>query len=234
MPRRFRPTAACACALTLLCLLASAETPERPLRPSDLLESPQRFLNHAVEVEIVERLNGVGGDPRAQLCVSLPEMFPCVLSLVAPAPLTAPVRVRGEFQKDDTLTREMGQPGYVIRVSSAEALPAEEPIPVASVADLLAQRERFDRRRIVIEGTWRRGFEISDLDGEIWVNAGGAEVVGTPKKKEGSGFGNRVRLTGLLFARPGSRYGHMGGAAMSLLASKVEYLGPGTRGPHED
>jgi hypothetical protein len=210
---------------------ASAQPARTPLRPLDLVRSPEQFLNLAVEVEIVERLNGVGGDPHAQLCVSMPEAFPCVLSLIAPAPLSSPVRVRGEFRRDDSLTREMRQPGYVIRVSSAEPLPEEVPARVASVAELLAQMERFDRRRIIIEGTWLKGFETSTLDGEIWVHVGAdVETVGKPRKKN-DGRGNRVRLTGLLFARPGSRYGHMGSAAMSILASKVEYLGPGKMAP---
>lgn len=230
MPRRVRRAGAFASALSSLSLLASAQTANIRLRPLDLIDSPQQFLSHTVEVEIVEGLNGVGGDPHAQLCVAMPEAFPCVLSLIAPAPLSSPVRVRGEFQRDDGLTEQARVPGYVIRVSSAEPLPEETPTRVASVAELLAQKERFDRRRIVIEGTWLKGFEISTLDGEIWVHAGAnAETVGTPSKKDHGSRGNRVRLTGLLFARPGRRYGHMGGATMSLLASRVEYLGSGSR-----
>lgn len=210
------------------------------LRPSDLLQAPEQFVNRTVEVEIVERLNGVGGDAYAQACVGLPESAPCVLSLVpstfapdAPdrhlrkfdRPITPPVRVRGEFLRDDGLTKTW--PGYVIRVSSVEPLPLEPPARVGSVAELLANKERWDRRRVELEGTWRHGFEISNLDTrELWLSVPrDAEVLNAPKKR--APRGERVRVTGLVFARAGRGYGHMGAAGALLVASKVEHLGKG-------
>jgi hypothetical protein len=225
------------------CSLAGAAAPSdtpQTLRPSDLVETPAQFVNHTVEVEIVERLNGVGGDAHAQACVALPESAPCVLSLVPPTfaadapdryarkfdtPLRPPVRVRGELLRDDGLTKVW--PGYVIRVISAEPLPVEAPTRIASVAELLAHGERWNRHRIEVEGTWLHGFEVSTLDSPLlWLSVPrDAEVLNTPKKL--SARGNRVRVTGLVFARPGRGYGHMGAATALLVASKLEYLGKG-------
>lgn len=229
-----------AAALLALGALAAGEgAPPPALRPSALLEDPARFLNRTVEVEIVERLNGVGGEPLAQACVGVPESAGCTLSLVPPgfepgavdrrtrrfeAPLVSPVRVRGQFLRDDGLG--LSTPGYVIRVVSSEPLPAETPVVVASVKDLLSQKERLDRRLVVLEGRWQHGFERSTLDGlELWLSVSQDTVVtGQPPKKREALRGNRVRVTGRVFARPGRRYGHMGQAAALLSATRLEHL----------
>ena len=39
------------------------------------------------------------------------------------------------------------------------------------------------------------------------------------------GSSNHVRVTGILFSKPGASYGHLGGYRYELVASKVEYLG---------
>ncbi len=222
------------------CALAGAAAPSDTLRPSDLVEAAGRFVNSTVDVEIVEGLDGVGGDAHAQACVGLPEYAPCVLSLVPPtyaadapdrnaqkfdAPLSPPVRVRGELLRDDGITRFW--PGYVIRVISAEPLPVETPTRIASVAELLSHAERWNRHRVEVEATWVHGFEDSSLDSpELWLSVPkDAAVLNAPKKR--FALGDRVRATGLVFACPGRRYGHKGAARALLVASKLEYLGKG-------
>ena len=68
-------------------------------------------------------------------------------------------------------------------------------------------------------------FEISALDRDIWLEiAPGAAVEGRPAGRSGISS-NHVRVTGILFAKPGASYGHLGGYRFELLASKIEYLG---------
>lgn len=115
----------------------------------------------------------------------------------------------------------------MIRVASVEPLPVEPPTRVESVAELMAHKERWDRHRVVVDGTWLHGFERSNLDGrELWLSVSqDTEVLDRPKKP--SARGERVRVTGLVFARPGRGYGHMGSAQALLVASKLEHLGKG-------
>jgi hypothetical protein len=213
------------------------------IRSIDLLDAPKRFVNQPLDVEIVEPISGYADPSYGQLCVEIPEAGSCALALVTAAfkpndpdrykhrfdlKITAPVRVRGELLSDDDLTRQTHQPAYVIRVSSVEAIPPQPPERVASVTELLEHREHFDRRNIVIEGIWETGFEKSTFDEQVWLGSErGTEIVGVSSSATGRGIAqNRVRVTGLLFARPNARYGHLGSAKMELRASKIEYLGP--------
>jgi hypothetical protein len=244
MPRPNLKTSAVAGALLGFAVALPIQSASPPrLHSIDLLDAPKRFVNQTLDVDIVEPISGYADPTYGQLCVEIPEAGSCELALVTPAfkpndpdrykhrfdqKLTAPVHVRGEFLSDDDLARQTHLPAYVIRVSSAEAIPTQPPEPVASVSELLEHREHFDRRNVVIEGTWETGFEKSTLDEQVWLSSErGAEVVGTASPATGRGIArNRVRVIGLLFARPNARYGHLGSAKMELRASRIEYLGP--------
>lgn len=134
--------------------------------------------------------------------------------------LTPPLRLRGELLEDPDLRRDEHR-SYVLRVESIESLPVPAPIRVASVDELLADPARFDRATIEIEGTYEARFEVSALDGKVWLStAPDARVVGAPS--EGA-TKHRVRVIGTLFSRPGAHYGHLGGYPLMLVAREIEY-----------
>jgi hypothetical protein len=105
------------------------------------------------------------------------------------------------------------------------ALPLGPPQKVSSLKEIQADPARWDRKLITYEGVYRYGFGISALDRDIWLEiAPGAAVEGRPAGRSGISS-NYVRVTGILFAKPGASYGHLGGYRFELLASKIEYLG---------
>jgi hypothetical protein len=80
---------------------------------------------------------------------------------------------------------------------------------------------------VIYEGVYDNRFEVSALDNEIWLSfAGNVEVIGKPSNPLSHQKTDRVRVTGILFSKPGSNFGHLGSYRFELLASKVEYLGP--------
>ena len=228
--------------LALSCGLP-AQTRKNPLRPSDLIENADNYLNQTVELEIVEPLYGPSKPEDltrveyGQVEVRIPEGGNGTLSLVPQAfkatdpnryrnkfdrVIESPVRVKGELLKDDEMTKATRRPVYVIRVLSMEPLVMGPPQKVASLDVIKANPAQWDRKQIEYEGTYQTGFEVSALDGDIWLETAPntkiikAGTVGTQA--------NRVRVTGILFARPGARYGHLGGYKFQLTASKIEYL----------
>jgi len=57
---------------------------------------------------------------------------------------------------------------------------------------------------------------------EIWLDtAPNTKII---KSESVGSQANRVRVTGIFFARPGAHYGHLGGYKFQLTASKIEYL----------
>ena len=211
------------------------------LRPGDLVENPAAHLGKTVEVDIVEPL--IGPATAAQLAtaeygqvrVDSPDARDADLSLVPTTfrlddadryrkrfdrVLLPPRRVRGEFLED------RGQGGsrrsFVIRVLLADPLPRSEPIRVSSVADLLRDPERFDRATIEIEGELETRFEVSAFEQVVWLTRfRDARVHGASEKPGGK---RRVRVVGVLFAKKGARYGHLGGYALQLVAARIDYL----------
>ena len=72
---------------------------------------------------------------------------------------------------------------------------------------------------------YQTSFEVSSLDGEIWLEtAPNATVIKLTDSTAGA-RANKVRVTGILFSKPGAHYGHLGGSKFQLVASKLEYLG---------
>lgn len=235
------------CAAACLLLAAAAASPsEAPaLQPLELLAQAGRQLGKTVTLDIVEPLRGPS-TPEAlaraeygKVEVEIPESRAGSLALV-PANfhlndeeryrgkfdrvLESPIRVRGELLKDEEMSENTKRPVYVFRVAAVEPLTLDPPVKVASLAELTASAAKLDRKLIEYEGSYRHGFEISALDKDIWLSTHERTAM-VAKPSGGSAIaGRRVRVTGILLARPGARYGHLGGYKYMLVASRVEYL----------
>jgi hypothetical protein len=119
-----------------------AQVTKNTLRPAELIESADSYLNRSVEVEIVEPLYGPSSAEQlarveyGQVEVRIPEGASGRLSLVPKAfnvtdpnryrqkfdrVIEAPVKVRGEFLKDDEMSKAERRPVFVVRVSSIDA-----------------------------------------------------------------------------------------------------------------
>jgi len=220
-----------------------AQTRKNPLRPSDLIQSPDAYLNQTVDLEILEPLYGPS-NPEAlarveygQVEVRIPEGMSGTLSLVPPAfkptdpnryrnkfdrVIESPVRVKGEFWKDGEMSTASHRPAFVVHVLSMEPIVMGPPHKIASLNVIKTDPAQWDRKQIEYEGVYRTGFEVSALD-EMWLDtAPNTKII---KPGGASSQANRVRVAGILFARPGARYGHLGGYKYQLTASKIEYLG---------
>jgi hypothetical protein len=230
-------------------IIAGSSQPARspfPLRPLDLVNNADRYLHRTVEIEIVEPLNGattpeiLSRSEYGQVEIRIPEgsgnnlsLVPSTFRLEDPARyrrkfdrvIESPVRVRGELLRDEELSKAYRGPVYVIRVAAFEALPSGPPEKVRSLAEIQSAPARWDRKLITYEGVYKNGFEISALDRDIWLDfAPKAAIIGRPPARAGISS-NHVRVTGILFARPGSSYGHLGGCHFELIASRIEFLG---------
>ena len=63
---------------------------------------------------------------------------------------------------------------------------------------------------------------MSRLAGKIWLStAPDAEIDRPPAERGGR---HRVRVVGVLFAREGAHYGHLGGYPLMLVATRIQYL----------
>lgn len=219
-----------------------AQTRKNPLRPSELIENASTYLNQTVDLEILEPLYGPSKPEdlmRAeygQVEVRIPEGMSGTLSLVPAAfkttdpnryrnkfdrVLKSPIRVKGELLSDDEMSKSTHRPFYVVRVLSMEPVELGPPHRIASLNVIKADPAQWDRKQILYEGIYQSRFEVSALD-EIWLETGpNTEII-----RAGSvgSQANRVRVTGILFARPGAHYGHLGGYKFQLTASKIEYL----------
>jgi len=229
---------------------APAGSPSGPLRPADLLKNPKDYLNRSVEIEIIEPLTGpptpqhLATAEYGQVRIEMPDAIGTELSLVPAAfrvedpnryhqkfdrVIQAPIRVKGEFLSDDDLAKNLHRPVYVLRVASWEAIAREPAVALHSIAEVKANPEKWDRKRVVYEGVFETRFEVAALDKEIWLGfEGNTEVVGKPVEISPGRRVNRVRVTGTIYSNPSVRYGHLGGYAFELMASKVEYLGAAT------
>ncbi len=157
-----------------------AQTRKKPLRPAELIENANTYLNQPVNLEILEPLYGP----------SKPEDL-----------------VRAEYGQVEVRVPE-GMSGTLSLVPAA-----------FKVTDPNRYRNKFDR---VIESPGSVKGELLSED-EMWLDT----APNTKIIKSGSvgSQANRVRVTGILFARPGAHYGHLGGYRFQLTASKIEYLG---------
>jgi len=221
---------------------------DQVLRAGEVLKAPQNYLHRTIELEVVEPLYGPP-TPQAlatveygQVEIMIPDAMGSRLTLV-PASfrledpnrykhkfdrvIQAPVRVKGELLSDEDLAQQSHRPSYVLRVASIEPLVLPPPVKIQSLAQIKSDPARWDRKQITYEGVYENRFEVSALDREIWLSfQGNTDFVGRPSEASGGKKTDRVRVTGILFSKPGSTYGHLGGYPFELLASKVEYLGP--------
>jgi len=220
-----------------------AQTRKNPLRPSELIENADRYLNQTVDLEILEPLYGpsrpedLARAEYGQVEVRVPEGTGGTLSLVPAAfkatdpnryrnkfdrVIESPVSVKGELLSDDEMSKATHRPTYVVRVLSMKPIVMGPPQRIASLDVIKTDPAQWDRKQILYEGIYQTGFEVSVLD-EMWLEtAPGTQII---KSGTVGSQANRVRVTGILFARPGAHYGHLGGYRFQLTASKIEYLG---------
>jgi hypothetical protein len=140
--------------------------------------------------------------------------------------LTSPLRVEGEFLRDDEMSTP-SRPKYVLRVASLEEVPVEAPVALPALTEVAAHPELWDRKMVSYEGTWEIGFEVSRLDKLIWLSNDPHLV--TKGKQTATGpdvTSHHVRVKGRLFVKKGARYGHMGGGSMELFTTEMEFLDP--------
>jgi hypothetical protein len=245
--RIFRVQSYLGAILSLLLLSCGLPAQQRKsvLHPTELVENATNFLNRSVEVEILEPLYGPSSPENlakaeyGQVEIRIPEGIGGRVSLVPEAfkvkdpnryrhkfsqVIESPIRVRGEFLKDEELGNSMQRPVYVIRVSSMEPIILGAPEKVQSLNEIKNDLARWDRKQIIYEGTYRHGFEIAALD-QMWLEISrSTAVIGKPSQPGSGSRSDRVRVTGTLFCRPNGHYGHLGGYQFMLLASKIEYL----------
>jgi hypothetical protein len=218
----------------------AAQAERQELTTSQIMGAPDRYLTRTVTVVIVEPLSGPATEKAlasleyGQVRVDIPDGGPEDLSLMPSAfrlddpnrykrkfdrPLVSPIKVRGEFLIDPELKHRKS---YIIRVAYYEPLSPPAPMPVRSLAEIEAAPAKWDRQRIVYEGTYEHAFEVSSLDRRIWLGFSQATaLVNRPAKQLGK---HKVRVTGYLYARPGGRYGHLGGYTCELVADRIEFL----------
>jgi hypothetical protein len=206
------------------------------VRPGDLLAQPARFVGRRVRVDIVEPLEG-GPEAPEQIAssefgyyrVAVPDSGGGRLSLVAPAfrlqdaaryhakfdrVLAPPLRVEGDFLDDtDNASSPDADHAYVLRVTRAEPLDLGAPVRITSV-EALGTEGRYDRALVEIAGDVRRGFEVSAIEGKIWVSSAAYRdhALGRP-----SSPGSHV---GILYARKGARFGHLGAYSYELIVPR--------------
>ena len=228
--------------LVILSCRLPGQTRKNPLRTLELIENANTYLNQTVDLEIVEPLYGpskpedLARAEYGQVVVRVPEGMSGSLSLVPSAfkatdpnryrnkfdlVIESPVRVKGELLKDEEMSKATRGPAYVVRVLSTEPLELGPPQRIASLDVIKADPAQWDRKQILYEGIYQTRFEVSSLDG-MWLETfPNAKII---KPASVGSQANRVRVTGILFARPGGHYGHLGGYQFQVTASKIEYL----------
>lgn len=232
--------------LLLLVMILScslpAQTSKQPLRPPELVEHANTYLNQNIELEILEPLYGpskpedLARVEYGQVEVRIPEgmngtllLVPAAFKLTDPnryrnkfdRVIQSPVRVKGELLSDSEMSKNMRRPFYVVRVLSVEPIVMGPPHKIASLDVIKNDPAQWDRKQILYEGIYQTEFEVSVLD-DVWLEMRpDTKII---KSGNVGSHANRVRVTGILFARPGARYGHLGGYKYQLTASQIEYL----------
>jgi hypothetical protein len=152
------------------------------------------------------------------------------------------VSIKGKFVIDlmKTLTRPIEND--VIVVDNFDILPFPAPEKEVITKEVFSRMiadgtiASLNRKRIIYEGEFGSGFEVALLDKLIWVNfiesEGGNAVSAfeqfmrthsTTKQEDGQ-IKSRIQATGILYATPGQRYGHLGRAAYQMMVDTVVFL----------
>jgi hypothetical protein len=219
----------------------ASAAPAGPLRVSDLLSAPDAYLGREVVVDLVEDLEGPR-TPEALATVQygavdvrtpgfgslslVPEPFemsnPSRYLTKFDHVVVGPVEVRGTFERDDD--PQLHKP-YVLVVRSMRPLDLGAPVPAPPIAEVLAHRADWDGKYVVYEGIFRSSFELASIDGKLWLGGTATtERVGEPNPPVKEVSTTKVRVTGIIYAREGHRYGHMGVGQAEIVAYKIAYL----------
>lgn len=218
-----------------------AEDQAHPVHVSDLLQHADSYLNHVVEVDIVEPLFGpstpdaLAKTEYGQIVVGTPSysnlaLVPSPFELSDPnryhhkfdRVIESPIRVRGELLEDTEISASEHRVAYVFRVVSLEPISLGPAEVLHSTLEIDAEPARWSRKRVVYEGTYESRFEVSALDRVIWLGLAPHAEISKRATSGDSGSSHRVRATGFLFT--GGFYGHLGKYRYELVASKLEYL----------
>jgi hypothetical protein len=206
---------------------ASPDVTPLAARPGEILEHPEKYAGHAVDLTVVEPLRGPATDDQRTRAdygyyeVTVPEGPNGTLDLVPEEfrledearyrarfehVVAPPLRIRGEVLHDPG----MPTPTYVVRVHSVMPIQFGPPVHI-SAATGLGDDGHFDRRLVEIEGEYRQAFEVSAIGKDIWVSTGNYRpgAIGAPASP--------ASHVGVLFAKKGAHYGHLGGYRYELI-----------------
>lgn len=152
------------------------------------------------------------------------------------------VSVKGKFIIDLMKTPTRPIENDVIVVDQLDILPFPAPekevITKETFSRMIADGTiaSLNRKRIIYEGEFGSGFEVALLDKLIWVNfiesEGGNAVSAfeqfmrthSTMRQEDGQIKSQIRATGVLYATPGQRYGHLGRTQYQLMVDTVEFL----------
>lgn len=222
MPKASEATRTC---VLFACVVAACSQPPTALRAIDLAADPEPHVGKDVSLTIVEDL--LTSEARGDLRVDLPEYPDRTLALAVPVgrPLPeSPALVVGRVR------RAANQSGWVVDVTSSRPLARGPYESAPSIDAILAEPSRWDRRWVTYEGTWTSGFESSELDERIWLDlhASAREAASSlppsPRAPGAPPRRTRVRVQGILYARPQSGYGHLGHSPLAIVADRLVVL----------
>ncbi|MFZ1654763.1 MAG: hypothetical protein WBO92_00080 [Candidatus Moraniibacteriota bacterium] len=152
------------------------------------------------------------------------------------------VSIKGKFVIDLMKTPTRPIENDVIVVDHFDILPFPEPEKGVITKEIFSQMiedgsiASLNRKRITYEGEYGSGFEVSLLDKLIWVNFIETEMgnavdelerfmrTHSEMKKEDGQMKSKVRVTGVLYATPGQRYGHLGRTLYQMMVDTVVFL----------
>jgi hypothetical protein len=205
-----------------------------PIHVTDIVDYGAEFEGKTITLDIVEPLSGLTAHSNTTgpypLRVDAPELIGSALNLVPPTfnpkdsarymsrphVNTPPMRATGRLGRDRELERGTSKT-WVLYVVRTEPL-TEGSAVAASMEEVLRDPPKWDRRLVVLEGNYRRSFEVSDFEG-AWLAPSAATP--EPMKLLKSG---RIRITARVYARIGHRYGHLGMSQAQVEVSKFDQL----------
>ena len=204
---------------------ASASVAPNP--PASALFEHREWIGKDVTIDVVEPLQDLdvsSAAPAGGYNLELPngtgESVQLVPGKLSPLPaLRAPVTVRGVLTARD---RDMQ-----LAVSEVRPLALPPPERFKSAADLVAQGDRLDGKRVEVEDHYYVGFEASVLGQEVWLDQYPDLVEHCiPEQHDDTreDAESRVRVVGFAYTKRHS-YGHLGMRKALIVAKEITYLG---------